>query len=98
MTQRKQPHSHEWWMSYIDEWHTTDLSMKRFCEIKNISYQTFQWHQRVESQKNKPVEVLDVVPVKITEVSDPGSLNMKINGTLVESDLNTIRLLLGVSV
>jgi hypothetical protein len=48
----KDVHSHEWWLPYIEECRSLNISLSDYCEEKGFCYDAFYWHWIPESKED----------------------------------------------
>lgn len=88
-------HSHDWWLSQIDSWKSTDLSIAAFCNQNDLSRDAFKWHLHQEKIKAESGQVT-IMPICMDEPSITVKASILINGVSIQGDIHTLRKILGI--
>lgn len=91
----KEIHSHEWWLPYIEEWRSRNISMRGYCIEKGFSYDAFGWHWRIEKKKVIKNSETEVLPVVVNGTCS-SQKQIEINGIEVCGSTDDLRDLLGI--
>lgn len=92
-------HTHDWWLTYVEDFKNSGMTIKGYAESKGLSPDSLEYHIRTERNKNKAKQNLEILPVKIVDNSvSSTSLDVSINGVKVTADPDSIRKILGVKI
>lgn len=95
----KEIHSHEWWLPYIEECRSLNISVSDYCKKKGFCYDAFYWHWRKENQCSQINEICEdqIYPVIVAgTVQNQDVKHIKINGINVSGSTDDLRDLLGI--
>lgn len=92
-------HNHEWWLPYIEECRSSNISLSDYCKEKGFNYDAFYWHWHKEKHISQLNEVCEtqICPVVIAS-TDQEVRHIEINGIEVSGSTEDLRDLLGIRI
>ena len=95
----KDIHGHEWWLPYIEECRSRNISVSDYCKEKGFNYDAFYWHWRKENHVSQINDVCEtqIYPVVIAR-ADQEVKHIEINGIEVSGSTEDLRDLLGIRI
>jgi hypothetical protein len=83
MADRKQTLAlHQHWQSHLDKWRDSGLNQAEYCRQNSLKPHQFGYWKKKFSQKNLPIEFVQIPEEAITSISTPGNLDSTLRLTV----------------